>query len=349
MGTALMGASVWAEGRKVRIGVCVPSHCAMPVLWARSQGLYREQGLRVEVVFCEGMPALVEELRRGRIHFAQLITSLALAVHAGSRPFRTLPLALTQFVGINGGVLAVSSCCEMERLGDLKGRRIGVHSPWMVHSLILGMALRKAGLKMGEDVEVVVVPMSKMPEALKRGEIDAVINPEPLPSFLESQGALRTLFTTRIFWRDHPCCGLVTTAERLRRDRELVEAVTLATTIAGLELQNPVRRKEAIARIHDEVAPYREIPLTVLFEAFRPGRSDFYPFPFRSAGMVLAEEMAIRGQLPRGTEPESLVDGLFQWELAMEVMEKASQRVEGTVVPSGPDRRERLFLRGWDG
>ena len=346
VGATLPGSVVFARPLKVRIGVLAPSHCALPILWAGKRGFYRKMGVEPEVVFSTGMPELVKGLSKGDLDAAQLVAPIPFAIHAGSSQFPRMPVAVTQVLGVNGGILAALTRHKIRKIGELKGKRIGVHSPWLVHSFILNMVLKGYGLDPAKDLEIKIISFEQMAGALNQGRIDAIIHPEPLPSLLEHQGLCKTIFVTRLFWENHPCCTLVYRQDRLGKDRRLLRDITLASTIAGLDLQHPARRKDAITRIHSAFAPYGKVPLAVLLRAFQPRRSDFYPFPFQSAGRLLGRQMQMQGALPGGVETGKLVQEVFRSELALEIIREAAKEVPGSTVPAGLNREEKVFRLG---
>ena len=346
VGATLPGPLVFARSNRTRLGVLAPSHCALPVVWAYESGFYRKMGLDAEVVFSASMSELVKGLYRGDLDAAQLVTPIPFAIHAGGSQFPGMPVIVTQVLGVNGGVLAVSTRHEIRKIGDLRGKRIGVHSPWLVHSFILNMVLRVYGLDPSKDLEIKIIPFEQMAGAISEGRIDAIIHPEPLPSLLEHRGRCKSIFVTRLFWENHPCCTLVCRQDRLGRDRRLLRDVTLASTIAGLELQHPARRRDAITRIHSAFVPYGKVPLEVLLRAFQPRRSDFYPFPFQSAGRLLGRQMKIQGVLPEGIDTGRLVQDVFRSEFALEIIREAAKEVPGSTVPADVNREENVFRLG---
>ncbi len=343
----ILGTKVFAQTKKIKIGVLGPSHCAMPVLWAYQSGLYKNVGISVEPIFARGMFELIKDLSKGKYDFIQLMTPMAFGIHVGSRALPKVPVALIQVLGSNGGALAVSTRYKITHLSDLKGKKIGVHSSWMVHSIILNMVLDQYGIDPKRDIEIIPLPFSRMASALKEGMIDAIIHPEPLPSILEKKKICRILLTTRIFWEGHPCCSLVCRKEYIKKEPRLVNDITLATMIAGLKLNHPAYRKDAIKKIHSAFDPYKSLPLAVLFRAFKPKRSDFYPFPFKSSGIILARQMKRLGFIPPEVPEEKLVDEVFHSQRALELLRIAAEEVPGVQLPQGVNRKEKIYkLKG---
>lgn len=83
---------------------------------------------------------------------------------------------------------------DMQRLTDLKGRRIGVESG-ALGAYVLTRALQQGGMSLGE-VSVVPMPVSEHEHAFLRREVDAVVTFEPVRTRLLKHGAAR-LFDSR--------------------------------------------------------------------------------------------------------------------------------------------------------
>ncbi|MBI4684036.1 MAG: ABC transporter substrate-binding protein [Nitrospirae bacterium] len=335
--------SVFASSQKIRIGVLVPSHCALPVFLADERGILKKSGIQAEITLVDKMEDIVKGFAKGDFDFAQLTTPLTLAMSAGNPKLPNIPVGITQVLGTNGGVLAVSTKSDVRKLSDLKGKRIGVHSLFMTHSLILNLIFEKSGLD-PKDVTLKVVPMSEMVTALKEDQIDGFINPEPLPTLLENKGVSKTLLKTKMFWVNHPCCLLATKRSFIANEKNLVKDVTRAYMIAGLELNNQAFRNKAITEIHEKILPYKQIPLPLLLQAFGTDRTDFYPFPFQSSGVIVANQMKKLGLLQPDVETEKLVKDVFASELALEVIKEAASEVRGSEIPTSLNREERIRL-----
>ena len=133
-----------AAGRKtIRIGVLAPSHCAVPVVYAKESGIFSRAGLDVELFYAGSMKEIAKGMKTGDLQFGQLTTPTAMAIGAGAPQFPSFPLSITQVLGINGGTLGVASTAKIKNLTELRGKTVGVHSPFIVHYLIINLLLRK--------------------------------------------------------------------------------------------------------------------------------------------------------------------------------------------------------------
>ena len=331
---------IFAKQNIYKIGVLAPSHCALPVVLAKCSDLFKKAGINAEIVFANDMTDIVKGLSNGELHFGQVTYPISFAINSSSEKFPKFNIVATQVLGTNGGILGVHIDSGIKKLSDLKGKTIGVHSPFMIHSLILNVILEKSGLVPGKSVKIKNIHMSKLFEALKQRQIDAFINPEPLPYFLEQKGMSKSILPTRMFWLNHPCCLLCTNRNLYEKETNFVKDFTYATTVAGLKLDNPVLRKNAIFDVHKAFPVYNKIPLDYLLNAFKPRASDFYPFPFQSSGIIITNQMKKYSLIPSNLNNLELVKKTILSELSLEIIKKAKNEIPGTAMPPGLNRKE---------
>jgi ABC-type nitrate/sulfonate/bicarbonate transport system substrate-binding protein len=328
----------------IKIGIVSPSHCALPIILADHRKYYKKFAGNVELIFKKGTSQVAKGLLNGELNFGQIIVPLSFAIHSGHPKFPKNKLAVTQILGSNGGVLAISANQKIKSLKELKGKKIGIHNPYLIHSLILNMVLRRSKIDPQKDISLKIIPFNLMDEALKNGEIDAIIHPEPLPSLLEAQKITKTLLTTHKIWLNHPCCALVCTKKLLSHSPQMIKDVTLASTIAGLELSNSVYRKNAISEIHTSYSKFIKAPLKVLNKAFRPRHSDFYPFPYKSSAKIIVNELSHQNLLHPTTNTEELINEVFQYDIAMNSIKLAAEQTQATCrVPLSFSRTEKFI------
>jgi NitT/TauT family transport system substrate-binding protein len=133
----------------------------------------------------ESMRALAEERADG----AALTLDEVLRLRAGG-----VPLSVVLVFDISAGADVLLARPGIERLAALRGRRIGVERG-AVGALILGQALREAGLSAGE-VMPVALSIDRHEAVWREGDLDALITYEPVAGRLLDAGA-RRLFDSR--------------------------------------------------------------------------------------------------------------------------------------------------------
>ena len=111
-------------------------------------------------------------------------TTLALAIQAASRGE---PVALVAALGNKCSALVVRRGDGIGDVAGLKGERIG-YVPGTMHEILLREALTRAGLEPRRDVVLLRVDFFDMGTALARGDIDAYLSGEPLPTLARRQG-----------------------------------------------------------------------------------------------------------------------------------------------------------------
>jgi len=127
---------------------------------------------------------------------------------------------------------------------DLKGMKIGVSAPGSSTHMIVAHLLGKGGLK-SEDVSIIGVGTSAAAvAAIEQGEIDAIINSDPVMTKLETDGAIRIIAETRtakgteeLFGGPYPEAGLYATADFIAKNPNTIQALTNAIVRAELWMQ----------------------------------------------------------------------------------------------------------------
>ena len=61
-GLVVLKSSAFAQTRTIKVGVLAPSHCALPVLSAKTKGMFKKAGVNAEVVFMKGMPEIATKI-----------------------------------------------------------------------------------------------------------------------------------------------------------------------------------------------------------------------------------------------------------------------------------------------
>lgn len=116
-------------------------------------------------------------------------TTLALAIQAASRGE---PVRLVAALGNKCSALVVRKNGGITDPAGLKGKRIG-YVPGTMHEILLRETLRRAGLDPQRDVRLMRVDFFDMGIALAKGDIDAYLSGEPLPTQAVMQGYGRIL------------------------------------------------------------------------------------------------------------------------------------------------------------
>lgn len=300
---ALTAASgIWRPGRvmaspDMAVGVIAPSHCASPYIISDLSGRFREAGLNVQVNIYTDMKLAARDLLEGKLQAAQLTLPLYLALKAGKGPVDSpKPVVATQFTGTEGGAIVLRKGSSAKKLEDLEGLKIASHTRLTVHYLILATLMERKNFSRESIENIAVLPLQKIVPALKTGEIDAFIAPEPVNSLAQAKGAGEVFVGTKMLWTEHPCCLAASTEKFAGDNRELLQAFTNVMVNTGLEMQDSQSRKGLMAILKGS-EPYGKLPPAALVSAFSPEQSGFNPYPFLSSFMAAKTMMEDRGLL----------------------------------------------------
>ena len=171
----LFAAFLPARGGAEQIRVAYSSISgAMGPLWAASDyGLFKRQGLDVQLLYIGGGSVVTQALLGGDVQFVRLGASAVM--QASMRGADLKMIANT----INRLVFSLMAKPEIKSPADLKGRKIGLTRLGGSTDFALDLALKKWNLKRGADVAVIQTGgMPQLLGALTAGSVEAgVISP----------------------------------------------------------------------------------------------------------------------------------------------------------------------------
>ena len=166
----------WAG--EIRVGTWKTAQTIQPFFYQR----FMPPGKRV-VVFSFTNPADQKTaLLAGSLDMCG--TTLAHAIYSASRG---QPVVVVAALCNKCSALVVRKNGHIEGPGDLRGKRIG-YVPGTMHEVLLREVLTRNGLLPDRDVHLVRVDFFDMDMALARGEIDAFLSGEPLPTMAVVKG-----------------------------------------------------------------------------------------------------------------------------------------------------------------
>lgn len=158
-----------------------------PLHLAEEHALFPADQIRL-VSFSSNTETL-RAFRNGNVEVATLTLDEALQLRDVGHDARVILV-----MDYSEGADSIVARPDIERLEDLRGRRVGVESTTAT-AYLLSRALEFAGLT-ADDIEVVHLPVSRQERAWLSGQVDALATYEPLRTRLLQQGA-RELFSSR--------------------------------------------------------------------------------------------------------------------------------------------------------
>jgi two-component system, oxyanion-binding sensor len=189
-----------------------------PVIVAQADGLFRAQGLDVQISIEPSWSNIADKLTYGVLDAAVMLPPLALASCAGLRGPKArlvVPMSLSQ--GGNAIVLGNQAAASLTTNGSTRRLRLAewlraqptrprfavVHA-FSTHNLLLRYWLASGGAEPDRDIETVVIPPEDVVEALTTGSIAGFCAGAPWGEVAENQHAGRILIGTSVIWPFHP-------------------------------------------------------------------------------------------------------------------------------------------------
>lgn len=162
-------------------------------------------------------------------------TTLALAISAASRGE---PVTVVATLCAKCSALVVGKQSGVTQIADLRGKRIG-YVPGTMHEILLREALTRAGLDPTGDVTLIRIDFFDMGTALARGDIDAFLSGEPLPTKAVRDGYGSILAYPYFDDSIGPInAAMIVRTDRLEKDRETIKALVAAHVQATKRLRS---------------------------------------------------------------------------------------------------------------
>ena len=189
-----------------------------PIIVAQANGLFRDQGIDVEISVEPSWSNIADKLTYGVLDAAIMLPPLALAARAGLRGPKArlvVPMSLSQ--GGNAIVTSNQAATSLTE-GDSQPRlrllewirpqqtppRFAVVHAFSTHNLLLRYWLASGGVNPDRDIETVVIPPENVVEALAAGTITGFCAGAPWGDVAERRHVGRILTGTSAIWPFHP-------------------------------------------------------------------------------------------------------------------------------------------------
>ena len=214
----------------------------LPLTLADRLGHFRDEGLEVQISDFAGGAKSLQALIGGSADIVTGAYDHTIQMQAKGQPITAI-VDLGRFPGI---VLAVTKekAGEYDGPHSLKGWRVGVTAPGSSTNFMINHLLTSHGLA---PTDVSIIGVGGGPSAVAsvmRGEVDAIVNLDPVISQLESQGAIEIVADSRtaegskeVYGGGYPAAVLYTTPDFLEDNPETAQALANAfvRTLAWLQ------------------------------------------------------------------------------------------------------------------
>jgi NitT/TauT family transport system substrate-binding protein len=195
----VMFAAAGGEARaqtKVRLAVGGQSALYyLPLTVTDRLGYFKDEGLAVEISDLQGGSKALQALIGGSADVVAGAFDHTIQMQAKNQAIT----AVVQLGRYPGFVLAVvaSKAASYRSPRDLKGMKIGITAPGSSTHFMAQYIMVRSGLKPNDAAFISVGAGATAVAAAKRGEIDALVNVDPVINLLESENAIKIVADTR--------------------------------------------------------------------------------------------------------------------------------------------------------
>jgi sulfonate transport system substrate-binding protein len=194
------------NSKHVRVGF-IGLTCEAPIYTAYEKGFFKDEGLEPELVKCS-WPQYKDNLALGSYDITHHLVMYFLKPIEQGLDVRFLG-------GVHTGCLRVQTAVNspIHTIQDLKGKRIGVPGMGTPPFVFANRVFGTHGIDAGKDITWRVFPAGELGLALRKGEVDAVANAEPIGTLLIAEGTARNVEgmdeATDPPYADEYCCEII--------------------------------------------------------------------------------------------------------------------------------------------
>ena len=218
----------------------------LPLTICERLGYFKEQGLDVIIEDFRGGAQSLQALVGGSVDVVTGAYEHTIRMQAKGQDIRAV-IELGRFPGIAVG-LRKDRAPAYKSAADLKGTKIGVTAPGSSTHFFVMYLMSKAGLAPSDASYIGVGAAASAVAAMKRGEIDALSNVDPMITRLEQDGDIKLIADSRteegtraIFGGSNPAAVLYLKHQFAQSNPNTVEALVNAfyKTLKWLEKATP--------------------------------------------------------------------------------------------------------------
>jgi NitT/TauT family transport system substrate-binding protein len=218
----------------------------LPLTICERLGYFKEQGLDVTINDFRGGAQSLQALVGGSVDVVTGAYEHTIRMQAKSQDIRAL-IELGRFPGIVVG-LRKERAASYKSAADLKGAKIGVSAPGSSTNFFVMYLMSKAGLKPTDASYIGVGIGPSAVAAMKKGEIDAISNLDPMMTKLEQEGDIKVVADSRteegtraIFGGSNPAAVLYARQDFIDKNPNTMQALVNAfhKTLQWLEKATP--------------------------------------------------------------------------------------------------------------
>lgn len=246
LGALLLGATLaagaWAqapEKKKITIAVGGKSlFYYLPLTVAERKGYFKDEGLEVEIPNFAGGSQALRALVGGSADMVSGAYEHTINMVAKKQPIKAVVLQAKYSSMVL--IMPKERAAKYRGGRDLKGLKIGVTAPGSSTNMFVNNLLAKDGLQPTDVVIVGVGTGSGAVAALEKGEIDALVNLDPVITQLESTGKFVPVVDSRtekgmqeVYGGDYHASVIYIQEEFIKKNPNTVQAVVNAMVRAN--------------------------------------------------------------------------------------------------------------------
>ena len=230
----------------------------LPLVVTQRIGLFREAGVEVDISDFAGGSRALQALVGGSADVVTGAFDHTIQMQAKNQSVVAL-VELGQFPGF---VLALlnAKAAAYRSPADLKGMKIGVTAPGSSTHFMALQLMAKSGLKPDDASFLGVGATTTAVAAVKRGEIDAIVNTDPAVALLQREGLIKIVADTRtrdgtreVYGGIYPAAVMYASPAFIDKNPHTVQALVNAF-VRGLAFMRSHSPEEVAAVVPEEYA-----------------------------------------------------------------------------------------------
>ncbi|QJR16934.1 ABC transporter substrate-binding protein [Usitatibacter palustris] len=236
VGVALAATS-WAQApEKKKVSIAVGGKNLfyyLPLTVAERKGYFKDEGLEVEIADFAGGARALQAMVGGSADMVSGAYEHTINMVAKKQPIKAVVLQAKYSSMVL--ILPKDKAAKYKSAKDLKGAKVGVTAPGSSTNMFINNLLVRGGLK-PTDVSIVGVGTGAAAfAAMDKGELDAMVNLDPVISQLEATGKFVAVADSRtekgmqeIYGGDYHASVIYITDEYIKKNPNTVQAVVNA-------------------------------------------------------------------------------------------------------------------------
>lgn len=295
-----------AQMERMRVGYSAQAGAFAPIWITQEAGLFKKNGLDVELIFVPGGPAAAAALMTGEIQVAAMAgPALVTSRLAGAD--------LSMIAGIvNTFAFQVVTVKNITSPGQLKGKRVGVNRFGAAPDVAARYALKHMGIKPSEVVILQLGSQSARLAAMKGGRLDAAILLPPITTIALKEG-MRVLLDMSDLKTEFQITGLAS-SQKFLTERRPSAMKFMRAFVEGIHYYK-TRKKESMKVIAKYMRTQDMEAVGATYDYFAHKIVPKKPYPTVKGIQALLDLLAKERPEAAKAAPEQFVDSSLLKEL----------------------------------